>query len=425
MIRILQISDIHWQCMDEELDKFCNFRKMFLRDIEDYKKQKNVKFDCMLVCGDIAFSGEEKQYEEAAEFLSKTCNIIGCDKSKVYIVPGNHDKNCQTEGKIDREALHHQLSDPAIGEMLFQKLKKESFGHIQSLYAPFSAYNEFVQQFNGLETMMEKCLNPANKDNRTDFGEKMYSVFTIGTENGYDIKLWGINTCLVSDLYDYRIKNGKEVGQRLLLPKSAYRIPAVDVNQIAISMMHHPKECLLNGDEVEEYLDECCKVQLFGHAHKPYFEHGNCVKIFSGALQPPEVGEGYYPVYNIITLEIDQDKDGSDILRTTVETQKWTAHRFQTANPNDKPIEVKLCEKSRFAVNKECIEDYTNGATKSDIYTMVFDYNDLEDVMETLCPGVYDQDSSDRTNKVNLMEWVEHNNKWVELWSMIRDDDKD
>lgn len=425
MIRILQISDIHWQCMDEELDKFCNFRKAFLRDIADYKKQKDVKFDCMLVCGDIAFSGDKEQYDKAAEFLIDTCKIIGCEKSKVYIVPGNHDKNCKTEGRIDREALHHQLSDPAIGEDFFQKLKKESFCHIKSLYAPFLAYNEFVQQFNGLEKMMERCLNPANKYNNEDPGEKMYSVFTIGTENGYEIKLWGLNTCLVSDLYDYRIKNGKEVGQKLLLPKSAYRIPAVEANQIAISMMHHPKECLLNGDEVEEYLDEYCKVQLFGHAHIPYYEQGSSVKIFSGALQPPEVEENYYPVYNIITLEVDQDKDSNDILRTTVETQKWTGHKFQTANPDDNPIEVKLSEKSRFAAKKECIEDSTNGATKSDIYTMVFDYNDIEDVMEILCKGVYDQDSSDRTNKVNLMEWVEKNNKWVELWSMIRNDDKD
>ena len=425
MIRILQISDIHWKCEQPELDDFYNFRKAFLRDIADYVKERNVTFDCMFVCGDIAFSGQKEQYESAAVFLKKTCEKIGCDCSMVYIVPGNHDKNCDAEGKINREALHHQLSDPTIGEIKFQELKKISFEHVKSLYAPFAAYNEFVNQFKGIEKQMDWCVNPANEGKNYDPGHSMYWNIPIAKENGYEFVLWGINTCLVSDLYDYRIKDGKEIGHKQMLMKLAYRIPAPEENQIAISMMHHPKDCIANGKEVADYLDTCCKIQLYGHAHLPYSEHVDCVKIYSGALQPPERGDDYYPVYNIITLEIEKGNDGYDVLKTTIETQKWVNNKFQTVNPDAKPIILKLGETSRFVERKESVEDYTNGATKADIYTMVYDYSDIEDIMNMLCPELYDKDASDRTNKVSLMEWVDKNNKWITLWSMIRDDDKD
>lgn len=425
MIRILQISDIHWKCEKPELDDFYNFRKAFLRDIADYVKEKNVTFDCMLVCGDVAFSGEKEQYDAAAEFLRKTCETIGCDKNKVYIVPGNHDKNCKTDGRINREALHHQLSDPEIGETIFQELKKNSFEHVKSLYVPFAAYNEFVDQFNGKEKLMDWCVNPANAEKNNDPDQSMYWNTHIAKENGYEIVLWGINTCLVSDLRDYRIKDGKIVGHKQMLMKLAYRIPSLEVNQIAISMMHHPKDCIANGTEVEAYMDAYCKIQLFGHAHLPYSEHADCLKIYSGALQPPERGDEYYPVYNIITLEIEKGEDGYDELKTTIETQKWIENKFQTANPDDKPVIIKLGRTSRFAESKEKMEDYTNGATKADIYTMVYDYSDIEDIMNMLCPGLYDKDASDRTNKVSLMEWVDKNDKWINLWAMIRDDDKD
>ena len=135
--------------------------------------------------------------------------------------------------------------------------------------------------------------------------------------------------------------------------------------------------------------------------------------------------ERYYELRRIPGIWNQEMPDGYDVLKTTIETQKWVNNKFQTVNPDAKPIILKLGETSRFVERKESVEDYTNGATKADIYTMVYDYSDIEDIMNMLCPELYDKDASDRTNKVSLMEWVDKNNKWITLWSMIRDDDKD
>ena len=59
MIRILQISDIHWLAIPDAMDDYNLMRHEFLDDIESFSKNGNGHFDHLLICGDIAFSGEK------------------------------------------------------------------------------------------------------------------------------------------------------------------------------------------------------------------------------------------------------------------------------------------------------------------------------------------------------------------------------
>ena len=57
MIRILQISDIHWTKRKNWGADFPGMKARFLVDLEDYHKAKG-SIDYVFVCGDVAFKGE-------------------------------------------------------------------------------------------------------------------------------------------------------------------------------------------------------------------------------------------------------------------------------------------------------------------------------------------------------------------------------
>ena len=45
----------------------------------------------ILVTGDIAFGGREREYRAAANWLDRVANAAGCPKHRIQLVPGNHD----------------------------------------------------------------------------------------------------------------------------------------------------------------------------------------------------------------------------------------------------------------------------------------------------------------------------------------------
>ena len=93
MIRILQISDIHWKDKLKGNDAYKDIRDGMINDLQCYCEEKKVAFDHVLICGDIAFSGDKKQYTKAMDFITELCQTINCKESEVYVIPGNHDKN--------------------------------------------------------------------------------------------------------------------------------------------------------------------------------------------------------------------------------------------------------------------------------------------------------------------------------------------
>ena len=91
MIRLLQISDIHFTDVEGNDDTYGLMRARFLGDINACLKDKG-KIDRVLICGDIAFGGQENQYCKAQKFIGEICKQAACTTDDVLVVPGNHDK---------------------------------------------------------------------------------------------------------------------------------------------------------------------------------------------------------------------------------------------------------------------------------------------------------------------------------------------
>ena len=58
MIRILQISDIHWLAIPDAMDDYNLMRREFLDDIESFHKNGNGNFDHLLICTSRKFAIE-------------------------------------------------------------------------------------------------------------------------------------------------------------------------------------------------------------------------------------------------------------------------------------------------------------------------------------------------------------------------------
>lgn len=83
-MKILQLSDIHWSKTSSMLDEYKNLRDDMEEYLEAYMKLYPEKFDYIFICGDIAFSGENEQYEKVKAYIMRLCEIVGCSSSPFY-----------------------------------------------------------------------------------------------------------------------------------------------------------------------------------------------------------------------------------------------------------------------------------------------------------------------------------------------------
>ena len=88
----LHFSDIHFNKQSDSIfspDR--DLRKEMLNDIEQVILKKELSPYGIIICGDIAFSGQENEYKIADEFLETLTGKLKIDYRHVFCVPGNHD----------------------------------------------------------------------------------------------------------------------------------------------------------------------------------------------------------------------------------------------------------------------------------------------------------------------------------------------
>ena len=121
MVRFLQISDIHFRSLPDERD------------------------DCILICGDVAFSGNTEEYEQRAKvFINNLLEITQCQTAQVYMVPGNHDKDRNAKYQNTRWMFREcMLNAEKIDNHFFDLYKEENDVYSKCLM-PFDAYYNFA-----------------------------------------------------------------------------------------------------------------------------------------------------------------------------------------------------------------------------------------------------------------------------------------
>lgn len=302
MLSFIHLSDIHFRTFSgDPFDIDENLRSELIYDISHNLTKEISSIDGILVCGDIAFSGQAIEYKVAIEFLERICDLLKIEKSHIFCVPGNHDVDQNiTRSSASVKALQDKL-EQTKNSTEFDWQLSEMFRNTQDssvLYSPITCYNE------KFATMYGCSLAP----NRPIWKQEM------DFEGNYKLCIVGINSTIISNHEDHRDNGGEK-----LMRIGEIQIPSRKENTIFLSLCHHPPECWEDPERrLALKINNRIAIQLYGHKHEQAIEcYKNALLIKSGATHPSRFEEGWIPRYNWICLKIDK-VDSCDVLTVRI-----------------------------------------------------------------------------------------------------------
>lgn len=284
-MRILHLSDIHFrapECLDPDHDRDKPYRTRLERHLTGRVAAMG-PIDAIMVGGDIAFQGDPREYEVARAWLLDLAAISGCDGASIWVVPGNHDvnrKSCEDAPTMNAQAMIFQ----ARGEddrlwMLRKQLNHNVTG--QALFHGHVAYNEFAKK-------MSCQVYPGH----------LYWKQERELGSGVTLRIHGLTSTLMSG----RNGTNDEKGSLYLSP-----LQTIDPspNVVNLTICHHPPDWLIDGDDIEDMLNERAMFQVFGHKHRQRIHEGaTFVRWSAGSVNPSHEEKKFEPSYNIIELNV-------------------------------------------------------------------------------------------------------------------------
>nr|WP_294810185.1 metallophosphoesterase [uncultured Sphingomonas sp.] len=299
----LHLSDIHFgQERGEAVEINRDARDQVVVKVSEIAKARlaasKAPIGGIIVTGDIAYSGQKTQFDEAVLWLTELSDAAGSDRLSVQVVPGNHDVD---RGKsFMLSSMMKELL--AKGRELLDKVLGNP-GDCTALYRRFDAYQEFANGYG--------CPLDINGGNA---GMKRHTFAP-----GKNLNLLGLNSALLC--------SGEENAKtpQLLLGARQRIIKEAPDAEYAI-LVHHPMRWLEDGDDTWNYIDNRARVLMCGHEHKPNVEmrktkSGREVLVIdAGATVPDEVTEEFTYTFNVIEMDLSADGKAIDV---TVDTYKW------------------------------------------------------------------------------------------------------
>ena len=282
---MLHISDIHFkspECLDPSQDPDFAVRTRMMRDLA---QQVGVlgEVGAILIGGDIAYKAAPDEYTTAWNWIQQLAEISGCQKERIFVVPGNHDVD---RGLIKRnlptQAAQHMIASATPSDQewrLGQLLADETSG--QSLLKPHAAYNYFAAPFN--------CqIWPA----------KPFWHQDVPLDGGVTLRIYGLTSTLLSG------QNGEDdvKGRLYLSPRQTVLNPVP--NTANLVLVHHPIEWLTDADAVDDVLTTRAAIHLFGHKHRQRAVMADFVRVGAAAVNPSRSEQPYQPGYNLIRLVV-------------------------------------------------------------------------------------------------------------------------
>lgn len=299
----LHLSDIHFgQEKGEDIEINQDARDQLVIKVKSIAESRaaasQAPIGSIIVTGDIAFSGQKFQFDEAVQWLNELSDAAGSDRLSVQVVPGNHD--------VDRGDSHAVTS--MVQKLLAQGRKfldtvLRSTGDRAVLYNRFNAYQEFANGYG--------CVLDTNGGNA--------GVKTHEFAPGKNLRLLGLNSALLC-CGDERAEN-----PQLLLGARQRIIKEAPDAEYAI-LVHHPMRWLEDGDETWKYIDNRARILMCGHEHTPNVDMRKTASgrevlvIDAGATVPDEITPDFTYTFNVIEIDL---ASGGDAIDVTVDTYKW------------------------------------------------------------------------------------------------------
>ena len=325
-LSILHISDLH-RNLEHEITNdalLISLERDWLRYTE--KENPSIKSpDLIIASGDIiqgvrlGVSEPEKelskQYAQALEFLSRLSQkLLGGNKDKVIIVPGNHDVSSHHFYQSLRK-LDINRNDPKI-----KQLVRKLLNHNESVRWSWKDLDFYeIADKNIYNKRLESFCNFYREfyDGRREFRLNPDEQFNIYDYPEFNIVVVGLSSCYNNDLYNR---------QGAINPKSLARATEklTDFkyyNKLRIGVWHHnlagtPMQNDYMDSSILQNLIDCgFSLGFHGHQHKPQFiderfkfgENKKITVISAGTLCGGEnsLPSGYSRSYNLVEIDTE------------------------------------------------------------------------------------------------------------------------
>jgi predicted phosphodiesterase len=251
----------------------------------------------VIVTGDIAYGGRSDEYKRAGQWLDELTAAIGCEKTSVQVVPGNHDielaaitSGCRLMLKeIDAEGI------PKLNVFLESELDSEV------LYGRFTGYRPFSEGYN--------C--PLDRTGKYA-SDKRFELAP-----GRILRFIGLNSALVC--------SGKDSEGKLLLGARQHVLPRTPGEELVV-LSHHPLHWFRDSADARVYIESRARVLMTGHEHNPSLkidemkDGSDLMLLAAGATTPPVIDAEFTYTYNVITFDWHSDSEG---LQVTIRPRSW------------------------------------------------------------------------------------------------------
>lgn len=299
-MNFLHLSDIHFRrnSSNNIYDIDLDLRNELELDIKRLLARVS-PIEGILVTGDIAFAGLREEYEIASEWLDSLCDLICCDREKVWVVAGNHDVERQLIARSETLlSFHERLRGTTDIDGQIAAFMKDGIAQ-RVLFDPITHYNNFAERYN--------C--HFNKD-------RPYWEQELELNDSSVLKLRGLNTTLISSDSD------DSPGNKLILG-SIQSKPLAQSGITYLTLAHHPPQWFRDEDEIDLNLETRVHIQLFGHKHKQRLQNtNNTIRIVAGAVHPNRRERDWLPRYNLLSLVVSVGNERE--LYATIYPRIWS-----------------------------------------------------------------------------------------------------
>ncbi|HWE84677.1 MAG TPA: metallophosphoesterase [Terracidiphilus sp.] len=294
-IVLVQLSDIHFQSPQTEVGK---------RAIRVARaviaKAPTAEGYFLVLSGDIANTGDRKEYEIAEHFLEELKNELksaGAESVHIIAVPGNHDLNLREEPDT-RQLILESLEKYLVKPIDFNGFNFEALISPQGNFFAFEASVTGTPQKTGSEKLHYQ------------------RVFQIGSRS---IMFHCFNTAWLSRRH--------EIQSKLYIPLEALSGTTPAQTDLSVALFHHPYNWLdaTNQRLLKQFVESQADVVLTGHEHDPGAERRLNIRgsgldyLQAPAFDDPEVSENGFQI-----LVVDFQNEDQEILQF-----KWDGVLFK------------------------------------------------------------------------------------------------
>ncbi len=259
--RWIHLSDFHFADTPDPYERNTVLEPL-LTEITRRREEDGFQPDALFVTGDIAYSGKPAEYLAATRFFDDLLESTGLDKSRLFVVPGNHDLD-----KEKGDGLQRTLNN-----------EKESVGYFAEGKPKyhFNKFQAFREWFDGYFQGIRACPN----------GNTCHPPETFNVD-GLAVAVLPINTALFS-LPDKQDHNSLWIGRRNL--DAMVKVLGKENPDLTFALLHHPLDWLHDDEcsQIETALQKRANFILRGHLHKNKVNlvintHGDCLHLAAGA----------------------------------------------------------------------------------------------------------------------------------------------